>query len=73
MPWDNHSKRPMDFGVIHCSPEAVEDLAEQFVFRRLSTVDMDQYEEHLLVCGECRSALEQVEDFIRTLRQAARP
>jgi predicted anti-sigma-YlaC factor YlaD len=61
----------MDFDTIHSSVEAIEDYAEEYLFRRLPPADLAGYEEHLLVCEECRRAVEQSEEFIRQLRRVS--
>jgi hypothetical protein len=63
----------MDFNLIHASTEAVEELAEEFVFARVSSPDREEYEQHLLTCATCQTAVEAVLDFIRLLRDSTNP
>ena len=60
----------MDLDAIHSSVEAMEDYAEEYLFGRLLPADRTAYEEHILVCEECRSAVEKTEQFIKRFRQA---
>jgi hypothetical protein len=48
----------------HSSREAIEEIAENYVFQRMASEDAAQYEEHLLVCNHCRESVETVEEFI---------
>lgn len=63
----------MDFDVIHASTEAVEELAEEFVFGRVAAPDREECERHLLCCRTCQAAVESVLDFIRLLRESTAP
>lgn len=53
----------------HVADEAL----EQYHFGRLSSVENDQVEDHLLICESCRRRLDETESFVRTLREAASP
>ena len=63
----------MDFDLIHASPEAVEELAEEFVFGRVGPPDHQEYEQHLRGCGICQAEVESVLDFIQLLRESTGP
>jgi hypothetical protein len=62
----------MDFEALHADKEAMENLAEEYIFGRLGGVTLTIYERHLLTCETCRRAVENGEYFIRLLRGAAR-
>lgn len=62
----------MDFNAVHRSDEAVEDLAEEYLLGRITSQDLLDYEQHLLVCEGCREAVEQADDFIRMFRRAVK-
>lgn len=49
-----------------------EEEAEDFLFDRLSGVTREVVEEHLLVCQSCLQKVEEEEDYVRTMRTAAR-
>ena len=61
----------MNIDDIHSSQESLEDYAEEYIFDRLTPDDKAAYEAHLLVCPECRAALEKTEAFIKLFRQAS--
>lgn len=63
-------KTAMDFRALHASNDALEELAEEYVFERLSPEDLDAYEQHLLICETCRDAVETAVDFIALFRSA---
>ena len=58
---------PIETAMSTCSI-AETDHAEDYALRRLSASDNEQYEEHLLVCPQCRVALEQFEVFLSAAR-----
>ena len=60
----------MDFRAVHQSTLDIEDAAEAYVFDRLPPADLDEYEQHLLMCEECQEAVEATEKFIRLFRAA---
>ena len=60
----------MDLKVIHASTEAVEELAEEFVFGRVPAPEREEYERHLLSCGTCQTAVEAVLDLTRFLQES---
>jgi hypothetical protein len=60
----------MDFEALHASNDALEELAEEYIFDRLSQADLDAYEEHLLICETCRRAVETADEFVALLRSA---
>jgi hypothetical protein len=45
---------------------------EEFLFNRLSGVTREVIEEHLLVCQRCQDTVEKEEDYLGTIRAAAR-
>ena len=53
------------------TPHLSADALEEYVFDRLPEAETDQFEDHLLVCCACRSALEETEGFIRAAKVAA--
>jgi len=60
----------MNWALLHSSIEATGDTAEAYVLGHLNGSECREYEEHLLVCGKCREAVDTVEEFITVLRQA---
>lgn len=53
------------------TPHLSGDALEEYVFDRLPDAETARFEEHLLVCCGCRSALEETEGFIRAAKIAA--
>jgi hypothetical protein len=53
------------------TPHLSGDALEEYVFDRLPEAEAAQFEDHLLVCSGCRSALEETEGFIRAAKVAA--
>ncbi len=49
-----------------------EEILEGYAFGRLDAASLESFEEHLLICEECQSALDQTEDYIRLMKAAAR-
>jgi anti-sigma factor RsiW len=47
-------------------------MAEAYVLNRLSPPELETYEQHLLICEECRVAVEEADNFIRLFRAAIR-
>ncbi len=45
-----------------------EDMLEQYLFRSIPDSDVEQLEEHLLVCHSCVDAAEQLLIFVESLR-----
>lgn len=43
---------------------------EEYAFGRLAPPQVAEFEEHLLVCEDCREALVQAEDYIRLMKAA---
>jgi predicted anti-sigma-YlaC factor YlaD len=60
----------MDLNALHASTEALEEVAEAYVLSRLSPADLVIYEEHLLICEECREMVDSIEEFIDLLGKA---
>ena len=52
------------------SDESLCEAAEAYVLGRLTKQQHEEYEAHLLVCGVCQQEVEQVTEFIETLRLA---
>jgi hypothetical protein len=63
--------QPMDLASMHSSVESLEDRAEEYIFNRLLPADRSNYESHLLICEQCRQAVEKSEAFIKLFRKAA--
>ena len=53
------------------TPHLSGDALEEYVFNRLPDAEASNFEDHLLVCCGCRSALEETEAFIRAAKLAA--
>ncbi len=56
----------------NAGPHPHEDEIEEFVFGRLRGTDLDDFEEHLLVCELCRRRLTETETFVASTRAATR-
>jgi uncharacterized CHY-type Zn-finger protein len=54
------------FGIHLCEEEL-----EEYAFNRLLEGEMAVVEEHLLVCGVCRKALQTVDEYILLMKLAA--
>ena len=48
-----------------------EEVAEQYAMWMLPATGLEQLEEHLLVCCECRQRLVEVEQYVGAIRAAA--
>ena len=59
------------WGLLHSSTEAMEEMAEAYIFGRLGPTKESSYEEHLLVCEKCRESVQTAERFIHVFRAAA--
>ena len=55
----------------HCCPADPEDLAENYVMDALDAPDLVAFEEHLLICEQCRDGVEDADMFVRAMRSAA--
>ena len=44
---------------------------EEYAFGRLPTRQIEHVEEHMLACSACQTTLEQVDDFLQSMRAAA--
>jgi hypothetical protein len=51
-------------------PEAIADLAELYLLKRLPLDDNRELEEHLLSCCRCMDILEETEHFFTSFRDA---
>jgi len=49
-----------------------EDVLEQYAMAKLSEVEVVPVEEHLLICEGCRERLAWLDDFVGSIRSAAR-
>jgi anti-sigma factor RsiW len=49
------------------------DTLEEYAFERLSEADTEAVEEHFLACPECQTALAEVDEYIRLMKQAIAP
>ena len=49
-------------------PHPAEDDIELYAMHRTNERIVERIEEHLLICASCRSALDEVEREIRTMR-----
>jgi hypothetical protein len=47
-----------------------EETLEQYSLGRLSELEIEPVEEHLLICAQCQDALTETEDFLRVVRSA---
>jgi hypothetical protein len=50
----------------------LEDVLEQYAFNRLSEVDTETVEEHVLVCATCQSTLQEIDEYILLMKAATR-
>src|SRR5258708_38993273 len=48
-----------------------EETIERYVRGKLSNAELDAFEEHLLTCVPCQSCAEELDTFVRTIREAA--
>jgi hypothetical protein len=48
----------------------LEQVLEQYSFNRLSEVDTETAEEHLLVCATCQTALQEIDEYILLMKVA---
>jgi hypothetical protein len=48
-----------------------DEILEAYVFKRLQAEDLDQVEDHLLICEHCQLRLEDTRQFIEATRTAA--
>ena len=61
----------MQWRLLHSSLDVIEETAETYVLGRLGEKDEESYEAHLLVCDQCRSAVELIDEFIEVFRDVA--
>jgi hypothetical protein len=52
-------------------PAQVNVIAESYVMNTLARADAAVFEEHLLVCSRCRAAVEDAEQYVRSMKIAA--
>ena len=55
----------------HPAPDDPDGVAEAYCMKALDAADAAVFEEHLLVCGECRATFEAVMEYVRAIRAAA--
>ena len=48
-----------------------EETIERYVRGKLSNTELDAFEEHLLTCVPCQSSAEELDMFVRTMKEAA--
>lgn len=48
-----------------------DEILEAYVFKRLQAEDVDQVEDHLLICAHCQKRLDHTIDFMKATRTAA--
>ncbi len=48
-----------------------EETIERYVRGKLSNTELDAFEEHLLTCIPCQSCAEELDTFVRTMKEAA--
>jgi len=48
-----------------------EEVIERYVRGKLSNAELDVFEEHLLTCVPCQSCTEELDTFVRTMKEAA--
>lgn len=61
----------MNWERLHGSAEKLEEAAEQYVLHRMPQTELVAFEEHLLVCEQCREAVEITDEFVQVFRLAA--
>src|SRR5437879_6435665 len=49
-----------------------EEIIERYVRGKLSNGELDSFEEHLLTCVPCQSCTEELDTFVRSLKQAVK-
>ena len=47
-----------------------EEVLEEYALGRLTGPELEQFEEHLLVCAQCQDGLAETDEFIVTMKQA---
>jgi anti-sigma factor ChrR (cupin superfamily) len=52
-------------------PTDPEEFAESYIMGRLSSAEIVAFEEHCLLCADCRAAVEAAEAFVRAIKEAA--
>ena len=55
----------------HC-PADPKEVAEAYVMENLPEADLAAFEEHLLICPGCRAAVEDADQYVEAMREAAR-
>lgn len=60
----------MDNYSSHLANHPSEETLEEYVLHRLSPIQCDDLEDHLLLCETCRARLQEAESFVQAMRQA---
>ena len=56
---------------LHDDPHAPDDLLERYSMGRLAGTELEQFEEHLLVCPHCQKNLAFTDAYVQGMRDAA--
>jgi anti-sigma factor RsiW len=56
----------------NCCSSDQEEIAEWYVMSKLPGDDARAFEEHLLICPNCATAVEDAEEYVQAIRAAAR-
>ncbi len=56
----------------HRCPPDPEQVAEAYVMETLAEAAVGAFEKHLLVCPDCRAAVDEADGFARAMAEAAR-
>ena len=51
-------------------PHPSEEVVERYCLGRLPAAESESFEEHLLICGQCRNRLRESERFVQSMRNA---
>lgn len=58
-----HSLNPHRNNCLH-------DAAEAYILERLPAAELDEFEEHLLICSDCQERVRESDQFVRSIRAA---
>ena len=47
-------------------------MVEAYVMGNLTDAEVAAFDEHLLVCGDCRAAVIEADEYVRAMREAAK-
>jgi anti-sigma-K factor RskA len=56
----------------HCCPAGLEGIAENYCLGMLSAEDARAFEAQVIACTRCADTVQAADDYIRTMRCAAR-